>query len=126
MPGPAARERRDGPLAAGLPHAHGRLVRHAGERRAPPDGQLLRYPNGRRITYRRYDDLWDRLGRYLPWVRTQQISTHWLRHTTLTWVKGRGVASDATFGTSREHALPAAQRTALWDTQHARAPPQQR
>ena len=48
------------------------------------DGQLLRYPNGRRITYRRYDHLWDRLGRYLPWVRAQQISMHWIRHTTLT------------------------------------------
>jgi hypothetical protein len=52
---------------------------HAGERRAPPDGQLLRYRNGRRITYRRYDHLWDRLGRYLPWVRAQQISMHWIR-----------------------------------------------
>jgi hypothetical protein len=89
------------------------LLGHAGERRAPADGQLLRYRTGRRITYRRYDHLWDRLGRYLPWVRAQQISTHWIRHTSLTWVEGRGVASDATFGTSREHALPAAQRATL-------------
>ena len=63
------------------------LLGHAGERRAPADGQLLRYRNGRRITYRRYDHLWDRLGRYLPWVRAQQISMHWIRHTTLTWVE---------------------------------------
>ena len=63
------------------------LLEHAGERHAPPDGQLLRYRNGRRITYRRYDHLWDRLGRYLPWVRAQQISMHWIRHTTLTWVE---------------------------------------
>ena len=63
------------------------LLGHAGERHAPPDGQLLRYRNGRRITYRRYDHLWDRLGRYLPWVRAQQISMHWIRHTTLTWVE---------------------------------------
>ena len=28
-----------------------------------------------------------RIGRHLPWVATQQISTHWLRHTTLTWVE---------------------------------------
>ena len=40
------------------------LLGHAGERHAPPDGQLLRYRNGRRITYRRYDHLWQRLGRY--------------------------------------------------------------
>ena len=63
------------------------LVRHAEERHAPPDGQLLRYRDGRPITYRRYDHLWDRLGRHLPWVRTQQISMHWIRHTTLTWVE---------------------------------------
>jgi integrase/recombinase XerC len=63
------------------------LLGHAAERHAPPDGQLLRYRNGRRITYRRYDHLWDRLGRHLPWVRAQQISMHWIRHTTLTWVE---------------------------------------
>jgi integrase/recombinase XerC len=63
------------------------LLGHAAERHAPADGQLLRYRNGRRITYRRYDHLWDRLGRYLPWVRAQQISMHWIRHTTLTWVE---------------------------------------
>jgi hypothetical protein len=61
------------------------LLGHAAERLAPADGQLLRYRNSRRITYRRYDHLWDRLGRYLPWVRAQQISMHWIRHTTLTW-----------------------------------------
>jgi integrase len=79
-----------------------RLVEHGRERHAPPDGQLLRYPGGRPITSRRYDHLWTRLGRQLPWVRTQQISTHWIRHTTLTWVQGRGVASNATFRVRRE------------------------
>src|SRR6185437_4787672 len=63
------------------------LTRHAEERHAPPDGRLLRYADGRPVTYRRYDGLWARIGRHLPWVRTQQISTHWLRHTTLTWVE---------------------------------------
>lgn len=63
------------------------LVRHAAERGASRDGQLLRYADGRPITTRRYDHLWARLGKYLTWVATQQISTHWLRHTTLTWVE---------------------------------------
>jgi site-specific recombinase XerD len=49
--------------------------------------QLLRYRNGNPITRRRYDYLWLRLGRHLPWVATQGVSTHWLRHTTLTWVE---------------------------------------
>ena len=62
----------------------GRLLEHGRERHAPADGQLLRYANGQPITSRRYDHLWTRLGRQLPWVRTQQISSHWIRHTTLT------------------------------------------
>jgi integrase/recombinase XerC len=49
-----------------------------------PTTQLLRYRNGRPIAARRYDRLWARTGRHLPWVARQQISTHWLRHTTLT------------------------------------------
>ena len=64
-----------------------RLIEHGEERHAPPGGQLLRYRNGRPITSRRYDGLWARIGRVLPWVRTQQISMHWIRHTTLTWVE---------------------------------------
>lgn len=62
------------------------LQQHA-KRHAPAHGQLLRYANGRPITARRYDHLWVRIGHHLPWVATQQISTHWLRHTTLTWVE---------------------------------------
>ena len=64
-----------------------RLAEHGRERHAPPDGQLLRYADGHPITSRRYDHLWTRLGPQLPWVRTQQVSSHWIRHTTLTWVE---------------------------------------
>ena len=64
-----------------------RLVEHGQDRHAPPGGQLLRYRNGRPVTARRYDGLWARIGRALPWVRTQQVSMHWIRHTTLTWVE---------------------------------------
>jgi site-specific recombinase XerD len=62
-----------------------RLTDHGQERHARR--QLLRYRNGRPITSRRYDGLWARIGRVVPWVRTQQISMHWIRHTTLTWVE---------------------------------------
>jgi integrase/recombinase XerC len=57
-----------------------RLIRHGQQRHAPPDGQLLRYTDGRPITSRRYDHLWIRIGRHLPWVRTQQVSTYWIQH----------------------------------------------
>jgi len=68
------------------------MVRHLlahHEQRGDSDrnGAVLRYRNGRPLTYRRYDHLWRRIGRYLPWVAAQQVSTHWLRHTTLTWVE---------------------------------------
>jgi integrase/recombinase XerC len=64
------------------------LLRHCDER---TDGnahsQLLRYGTGRLVTRRRYDHLWHRIGEHLPWVAAQQVSTHWLRYTTLTWVE---------------------------------------
>jgi integrase/recombinase XerC len=63
------------------------LMKHAEERNAPSDEGLLRYRDGHQITARRYDQLWVRIGRELPWFRTQGISTHWIRHTTLTWVE---------------------------------------
>ena len=46
-----------------------------------------RHADGRPITHRRYDHLWGRIGRHLPWVATQGISTHWIRHSVLTWVE---------------------------------------
>ncbi len=65
------------------------LLDHAEARGAAedPGGQLLRYRNGNPITHRRYDHLWVRLGRYLPWMTTLNVSAHWIRHTTLTWVE---------------------------------------
>ncbi|GGM64883.1 tyrosine-type recombinase/integrase [Dactylosporangium sucinum] len=67
------------------------LIAHGDERGANGDAhsQLLRYRNGQPVTRRRYDYLWQRLGKHLPWVATQQVSTHWIRYTTLTWVERR-------------------------------------
>ncbi len=72
------------------------LADHAACRGATQPGDaLLRFRDGRPLTSRRYDHLWHRLGQQLPWVAAQGISTHWLRHTTLTWVErhfGYGIA----------------------------------
>jgi hypothetical protein len=54
---------------------------------ADDDRPLLRYRDGRPITVRRYDYLWNRVGEHLPWAARQGITAHWLRHTTLTWVE---------------------------------------
>ncbi|MEH1169421.1 site-specific integrase [Micromonospora sp. CPCC 205539] len=52
-----------------------RLNGHARARGAvaPIDG-LLRYRNGQPATYRRYDLMWRRIGRQLPWVAAQGIT----------------------------------------------------
>ncbi|MDX2973265.1 hypothetical protein, partial [Kribbella solani] len=63
------------------------LNHHAQTRAAQPHQQLLRTTNQKPITNHRYQYLWERIGKHLPYVATQQITTHWLRHTTLTWVE---------------------------------------
>jgi integrase len=64
------------------------LTAHAEARGGLSSGQrLLRHATGGQISARRYDYLWQRLGEHLPWVATQQVSTHWIRHTILTWVE---------------------------------------
>ena len=66
------------------------LLAHVESRGGLDSGmRLLRYATGKPITARRYDYLWDRLGEHLPWVKTQQVTTHWIRHTILTWVERR-------------------------------------
>jgi site-specific recombinase XerD len=73
------------------------LCRHAEQRGAAPNEQLLRTHNSKPITRRRYNHLFERLGKHLPWVITHGISAHWLCHTTITWVErhyGHAVARE--------------------------------
>ncbi|MGW0640296.1 tyrosine-type recombinase/integrase [Nocardia salmonicida] len=63
------------------------LIRHGTRRGSTPGTPLLRFGNKQPLTARRYDNLWSRLAAHLPWVAAQQVTTHWLRHTTLTWVE---------------------------------------
>ena len=118
------------------------LLAHAESRGGLDSGErLLRYATGKPITSRRYDYLWERLGENLPWVKTQQVSTHWIRHTTLTWVERRfgfavaqayaghqnasqGARAMGTTGTYVRAGLPevAAALTALTGERHPLAP----
>jgi len=63
------------------------LKAHSATRTDESHSGLLRYRSGGPLTARRYDHLWMRIGTHLPWVAEHQVSTHWLRHTTLTWVE---------------------------------------
>jgi integrase len=66
------------------------LLAHADSRGGLDSGtRLLRYATGKPITARRYDYLWTRLGEHLPWVKTQQVTAHWIRHTIIRWVERR-------------------------------------
>lgn len=51
---------------------------------ADPEGPLLRQRSGRGLTTRRYDALFGRIKRHLPWARQLGLSSHFMRHTTLT------------------------------------------
>lgn len=65
-----------------------RLIDHAADRGVVQHTDLfLRNRGTQPITRRRYDALWTRIGKYIPWVAAQQVTTHWLRYTTLTWVE---------------------------------------
>ena len=64
------------------------LLHHARERGVRgEDGRVLRNADGAPLTRSRYDALWERVGRYVESVRVLGVSTHWLRHTTLTFVE---------------------------------------
>jgi integrase len=88
VPDPTTREKRRHRWQPASPTLITALQDHHA-RRGDSDlaAQLLRYRDGTPITTRRYDHLWHRLGQHLPWVAAQHISTHWLRHTTLTWIE---------------------------------------
>ncbi len=58
-----------------------------------------------------YDAVHNRWKKYC--AAGAAIGIHRLRHVHVTELKMGRIASDASFGTSREHALPAAQRAAL-------------
>ncbi|NUT53075.1 MAG: site-specific integrase [Saccharothrix sp.] len=64
------------------------LLHHAHERGArDPGSRVLRFLNGTPLTKRRYENMWNRIGKQVDSVQVLGISAHWLRHTTLTWVE---------------------------------------
>ncbi|MFJ9364864.1 tyrosine-type recombinase/integrase [Nocardia sp. NPDC101769] len=65
-----------------------RLVEHVSTRGGTRSTrQVLRYRSGRPIGRRRYDYLSKRIREHLGWADTMQVSAHWLRYTTLTFVE---------------------------------------
>ena len=75
--------RRKQPISMLLVHA---LLGHARERPGETD-QLFRYKNGNRMTRKRYETLFGRFRNELLWAQEERLSSHWLRHTAITYVE---------------------------------------
>ncbi|MFD9615401.1 site-specific integrase, partial [Streptomyces sp. NPDC059083] len=70
------------------PTLMGRLVEHVALRGGEQaTRRVLRYRSGRPVGRRRYDYLTKRIREQLPWAAALQVSAHWIRHTTLTFVE---------------------------------------
>lgn len=76
-------EQREIPLSPQLAES---LTAHA-HFRAPGDPIIFHYRDGSRLTERRFDTIFQRLGQHLPWARALGISLHWIRYTTLTDIR---------------------------------------
>ncbi|WP_218024387.1 tyrosine-type recombinase/integrase [Nocardia lijiangensis] len=64
------------------------LVQHVHERGGTTKtDRVFRYRNGRAMGRRRNDTLTQRLRTELRWAAALQVSAHWFRHTTLTFVE---------------------------------------
>ncbi|CAM4041632.1 Integrase [Nocardia ninae] len=64
-----------------------KLIEHVDKRGGEHTQQVLRYRDGRPVGRRRYDYLTERIREHLPWAAKLQVSAHWIRHTTLTFVE---------------------------------------
>ena len=61
------------------------LVHHARVRGAvEEESTVFRFDNGNPLTKKRYETLWKRVGANVRSAQVLGVSTHWLRHTTLT------------------------------------------
>ncbi|MFI5843919.1 tyrosine-type recombinase/integrase [Catenuloplanes sp. NPDC051500] len=72
------------------------LLLHVEEREAGAGEPLFRSLRKRPITRKFYEVMWTAINARVPWAARNNVSMHWIRHTTLTWVErrfGRSVAS---------------------------------
>ena len=76
-------EQREIPISASLRAA---LQAHAGNR-SVGNGMVFRYPDGSPLTGRRFDTIFGRVGRTLPWAKSLGVSLHWIRYSTLTDIR---------------------------------------
>lgn len=76
-------EQREIPVTRPL---HDALLAHAAQRAGPCES-VFHYADGNCLTNRRFDTIFARVGRRLPWAQSLGVSLHWLRYSTLTDVR---------------------------------------
>lgn len=101
-------EHREIPVTARLLDA----LRAHHAQRAPDCDRIFHYSDGTCLTERRFDSIFRRAGRELPWVRTLGVSLHWLRYSTLTDI--RMIAGERVAAAYAGHADGAGGITALY------------
>ena len=77
------------PITANLADALKMFAAYRGS--VNPSDPLFRYqPRGGEVgaplSAKRFETLWSRLRLELPWAEKIGVSSHWIRHTTITWV----------------------------------------
>ncbi len=80
--------------------------------RAPTCDRVFHYADGSCLSERRFDSIFLRAGRELPWVRSLGVSLHWLRYSTLTDI--RMIAGERVATAYAGHADGAGGITALY------------
>lgn len=76
-------EQREIPISTDLLKA---LHAHVAER-ACGASRVFHYAGGFPLTDRRFDTIFNRVGRVLPWAKSLGVSLHWIRYSTLTDVR---------------------------------------
>lgn len=55
--------------------------------RAPACHRVFHYKDGSCLSERRFDTIFNRVGRALPWAKSLGVSLHWIRYSTLTDIR---------------------------------------
>ena len=76
-------EQREIPVSEGLLAALGAHAEHRG----PDCERVFHYANGRCLTNRRFDTIFNRVDHVLPWAKSLGVSLHWIRYSTLTDIR---------------------------------------
>ena len=54
---------------------------------APTSDRVFHYADGTGLTTRRFDTIFSRVNRVLPWAKSLGVSLHWIRYSTLTDIR---------------------------------------